>query len=747
MNIPRLCHYHFFIVLIIFCSINALGEDIIPDVYGEGRPNLLIGGIDQKPNTLENNGYIEFADKYNAIYVPTYYSGNLLLDCIEVDKARGFNYKENFQNGLARSELKNKHYNIIFAYSGGTRSALTAIEYQGLRTDTLVLISPIRGTREDQNSYYKEEIKRILNKVKNIVVLQSSNDQILLDSLLGYQARFSEIDDPRIEVHNVPLSKNGRNAHQEIFFTYALKHLSEFDALNAAVVGASMGTPQKFKVTLTLYVSEREANGPAIPNAMVSAQDGSGKGFLKATDRSGSVSFTGDSGGWSITASAPDYYPANLFLPITGRVTKHVVLTPVQQEKSIASTIDPNGENEFPDISRWLDSVIARISPWIGMDQVASSSISLTWNKTFDDNSGFACAQQTNDEGYIAVGSIDSWITFKDDLWIVKTDSYGNKQWEKTYGGFDNDWGGTVRQTTDGGYIIKGTTFSYGGGRDDAWLVKTDANGNKQWDKTFGGQGQEWGCDVQQTRDGGYIFLYNDDYHFILVKTDDAGNIIWNKYFGESDPECNNYGRSVQQTSDGGYLIIGSTCFSDSNRKKRYAWLIKTDINGDKMWDKAFGGSGFDEGYSVRVTRDGGIIIICHRIPIDERGNFLGEEVWIIKTDSDGNEIWEKPLGIWPPSALSANSLSQAIDGGYITIGTEKGDGKASLVKTDSEGNKLWSRSYGASYQDHYHNQFNSFQQTGDDGYIITGFLDPDVNDPSDNIAWLIKTDANGNVE
>jgi hypothetical protein len=740
VNISRLRHYYLLIILIIFCSVNALGEDIIPDVYGEGRPNLLIGGIYQKSNTLENNGYIEFADRYNAMYVPTYYSGNLLKDCIEVDNARGFNYKENFQNGLARSELKNKHYNIIFAYSGGTRSALTAIEYQGLRTDTLVLISPIRGTKEDQNSYYEEEIKRILNKVKNIVVLQSSNDQILLDSLLGYQARFSEIDDPRIEVYNVPLSKNGREAHQEIFFTYALKHLSEFDALNAAVVGASMGTPQKFKVTLTLYMYEREANGPAIPNAMVSAQDGSGKGFLKATDRSGSVSFTGDSGGWSITASAPGYNPANLFLPITGSVTEHVVLTPVQQEKSTASTIDPNGKNEFPDLSRWLDSVIAWISPWVGMNQGTASSNPVSWNKTFGDNSGFACAQQTADGGYIAVGSIDSWITFKEDTWIVKTDAYGNKQWEKTYGGFDDDSGGSVQQTIDGGYIIEGTTYSHAVS-DYAWLIKIDANGNKQWERAFAASDRGWGEYVQQTSDGGYIFLYHDGHQIALAKVDENGSTIWSKYLGESDSDCTWFGHSVQQASDDGYFIIGSRCFSsDLERKKAYAWLIKTDKDGNKIWDRAFGESGLgDEGYSIRLTRDGGCIFAGKGWWRSDQGN-IAEGIWIIQADSYGNRIWEKPLRDSAPDALHADSLCQANDGGYVTIGIE--NGKASLIKTDSNGDRLWSRSYGGSYPD----RICSVGQTEDGGYILAGTLDPDRINPNDNIAWLIKTDANGNI-
>jgi hypothetical protein len=459
----------------------------------------------------------------------------------------------------------------------------------------LVLISPISGVWT-QASYY-EEIKSILDHgyVKRVLILQSEKDQ-LSEPAREAQVKLDpeKVEDPRIEIYKIDdklTSTKGDDAHKEIFFSYALNYLSEYDLPNAAVAGPSMGIPQEFKVTLILFLHEGDSSGPAIPNALVSALDGSAKSFLRTTDRSSSVSITGDSGGWSITVSAPGYNPANLYLPITGSVTKHVVLTPVQQEKSTASTIDPNGKNEFPDLSRWLDSVIAWISPWIGINQGTASSNPVSWNKTFGDNSRFACAQQTTDGGYIAVGAIDSWITFKDDIWIVKTDAYGNKQWEKTYGGFDDDSGGSVQQTIDGGYIIVGTTYSHDVA-DYAWLIKIDANGYKQWERTFEGPDRGYGEYVQQTSDGGYIFLYHDhDYdgrhQLALAKIDENGNTVWSKYFGESDPDpdCTNSGHSVQQASDDGYFIIGSKCFSgDLEKKKEYAWLIKTDKDGNKIW-------------------------------------------------------------------------------------------------------------------------------------------------------------------
>jgi hypothetical protein len=156
--------------------------------------------------------------------------------------------------------------------------------------------------------------------------------------------------------------------------------------------------------------------------------------------------------------------------------------------------------------------------------------------------------------------------------------------------------------------------------------------------------------------------------------------------------------------------------------------------------DRAFGESGLgDEGYSIRLTHDGGCILASKGWWRSDQGDF-GEDIWIIKADSNGNKIWEKPLRSGAPDALHPDSLCQATDGGYVTIGFE--NGKPSLIKIDSNGDRLWSRSYGGSYP----GWICSVRQTEDGGYVIAGSLDPDRINPNDNIALLIKTDANGNI-
>jgi hypothetical protein len=254
------------------------------------------------------------------------------------------------------------------------------------------------------------------------------------------------------------------------------------------------------------------------------------------------------------------------------------------------------------------------------------------WNKTFGGTSsdrGY-CVQQTTDDGYIITGVLNYH-----DLWLIKTDSTGNIIWNRSFGGNRVAYGNCVQQTTDGGYIVTGGLRLYSADSGDVWLIKTDSTGNKTWDRTFGGTESDGGYCVRQTTDGGYIITgytksFGAGYFEVwLIKTDNVGNMMWNRTFGGKDFDL---GECVQQTTDGGYIITGRTGSYDTYDLD--VWLIKTDNAGNMIWNRTFGGTDYDGGYCVQQTTDGGYIIT------GESSSFSAgagrADVWLIKTDKNG---------------------------------------------------------------------------------------------------------------
>jgi hypothetical protein len=358
------------------------------------------------------------------------------------------------------------------------------------------------------------------------------------------------------------------------------------------------------------------------------------------------------------------------------------------------------------------------------------------WMKTFGGwryDVGIS-TQQTADGGYIIVGVTASKGAGKDDVWLIKTDLEGNKTWDRTFGGSGNDIGVSVQQTTDNGYIFTGRTASYGNGLYDVWLIKTDQLGTQEWEKTFGGTLNDGGSQVRQTNDGGYIIVgdTNNDGggngDLWIIKTDADGTIQWERiYDGKGSPLSHDSGSSVALTTDGGYIIAGGT-FTKTDTYGYNIWLIKIDALGDPQWNETFGGSDSEFVSSVIQTNDGGYLMVG----VDSYSN-PDEKVWLVKTDGNGEFQWEqKYAGM---GTARGESVQQTSDGGFIIAGftyRKFSRYKALIIKTDENGLKEWSKIFFGGIGNSI---AFSVQQTTDGGYIIGGernlFLNSNV--------WLIK--------
>ncbi len=392
-------------------------------------------------------------------------------------------------------------------------------------------------------------------------------------------------------------------------------------------------------------------------------------------------------------------------------------------------------------IALWVRGLILALLSVSLVALFTQSAYAVTFARTYGgtDIDDVLSVQRTSDGGYIAAGYTWSFGAGRYDILLIKTDANGNLQWAKTYGGTRDDYAYSVQQTSDGGYIVAGYTDSFGSGWEDIILIKTDASGNIQWAKVYGGVNPDYAYSVQQTSDGGYIVVgysnsYTYTYDIILIKLNSSGNVQWARTFGGSSWD---YAYSVQQTSDGGYIVAGHTgSFSGGDAD---IILIKTNASGNLQWARTYRGAHYDYAYSVRQTSDGGYIVAGHTLSFGA-GNW---DVFLIKTDASGNLQWAKTYG--GSSWDEAYSVRQTSDGGYIVAVWTNSfvrAGNFAIIKTNASGNVQWAKHYAGAWAG-WTDRAYSVQQTPDGGYIAAG---RGISDAFDISAFLVKMDANGNV-
>ncbi|WP_022826226.1 T9SS type A sorting domain-containing protein [Hymenobacter norwichensis] len=360
-------------------------------------------------------------------------------------------------------------------------------------------------------------------------------------------------------------------------------------------------------------------------------------------------------------------------------------------------------------------------------------------------------------------------------------------QWDRTFGGTQNDALQAVQHTSDGGYILGGASASGSGGdktqasqgRHDYWVVKLDASGGKQWDHAYGGTGNDFLRVVVQTRDGGYLLAgYSDspasgdktqasqgNTDYWVLKLDASGTKQWDRTFGGSG---NDLLRCAQQTADGGY-VLGGYSNSGLDGDKTQAgqgqqdyWVLKLDASGTTQWDRTYGGTGADMLFALQQTTDGGFIVgggsSSGQGGDKTQGSQGGSDYWLLKLAANGTKIWDQRFGGSGEEALA--SVQQTPDGGYVLGGgsssglsgdksqASQGNLDYWLLKVDASGTKQWDRTYGGTEDDMLVCQ----QPTADGGYVLGGYSfsgrSGDKTQASRGLVdyWVLQVDASGTL-
>ncbi len=316
----------------------------------------------------------------------------------------------------------------------------------------------------------------------------------------------------------------------------------------------------------------------------------------------------------------------------------------------------------------------------------------LQWTRTIggpNDDRGYSIIQ-SNDSGYIVVGYTSSFGQGRNDVYIVKLDVGGNIQWTKTVGGPNHDHGESIIQTDDDGYAIVGSTNSFGQGERDVYVVKLNATGNIQWTRTIGGTKFDFGRSIVQTSNKGFIISgitvsYSNsgglDRDVYIVKLDSLGNLQWTRTIGGPNFD---YGNSIIQTTDTGYLAVGLTQ-SPFGSGGPDVYVVKLDLNGNVQWTKAIGGNSGEIGMSVRPTNDGEYIVAGYTYSFGQGSN----DIYLIKLDENGNIQWTRTIG--GPNYDYGQCVAETNDRGYAVTGYTNSFGYGGwdiyIIKLDANGN------------------------------------------------------------
>jgi hypothetical protein len=347
-------------------------------------------------------------------------------------------------------------------------------------------------------------------------------------------------------------------------------------------------------------------------------------------------------------------------------------------------------------------------------------------------------ARATNDDLLLA-GYSYSLIDGGFDAYLVRTNSEGDLISQSYIGSHSDDWANCIQPTTDGGFIVAGGTESFGVDESDIYLFKLDSEGQIQWQRTYGGEYSEQADYVMQTDDGGYFLVgwtnslgggYDDIY---ILRTNSVGDSLWAKTFGG---QFYDKAYSAVQTSEGDFVIIGGIGYFGYNPIQAY--LIKVNDNGDSLWAREIGGTLSDAGRSIAETPDSGFIFTGWTMSYG-----AGEhDVYLVKTDADGEPLWYNTFG--GSDTDVGRFISPTTDGGYLITGYTQSFGNGSqnvyIVKVNSDGDSLWATAFGGDEDDYGWAGIEDI----DGGYLVTGWTRS--YSPRSKDALLMKLESDHNT-
>lgn len=349
----------------------------------------------------------------------------------------------------------------------------------------------------------------------------------------------------------------------------------------------------------------------------------------------------------------------------------------------------------------------------------------IIWEKIYGGNfydAGF-CVKKTNDGNFIIAGTSTNGLTTPFDGFLMKIDNNGELIWQKNYGGNNYEEIYSVVETDDNGFILCGKTNSFGAGGYDAYIVKTDFSGEQEWVRNYGSSNNDYAKSIIKTDSGDYIIVgttTNDFYksNIYTIKIDSEGNTKWiNSYVNTN----NNFGNCIEKTADGNYLIAGNIETGNYD-----IYLCEIDDDGNTKAIKTYGGTGDDVANSIQRTLDGGFIITGYTTSFGAENR----DVYLLKIDSNLNKQWEKRYGGNYDDI--GNFALQTEDGGYFITGQTNSYGAGAtdvyLLKTDSSGNLLWETTKGGQAEDNgiYISKidYNMYIITGSFGNYLQGNSD-----------------------